>query len=58
MDEVKVMVKFTIPDPDTGASYTDALYFTTDDYVNLEPKELERLKQERFDNWKRNIKGE
>jgi hypothetical protein len=51
MEEIRIQVKFTETDPKTGLEYTDALYFTEDEYATISRKEIDTLKKERFDKW-------
>lgn len=48
-DTVRVQVLFT-EDTDYG-QFTDALYFTQDEYALLLPNDIEAMKQSRIDNW-------
>lgn len=47
----RVQVRFTLTDAD-GLSFTDALHFFPAEYQVLSSKELDALKQARFDAWK------
>lgn len=52
---VKVQVQFTLTE---GAiSFTDCLYFTQEEYVNISPDTLEDMKRERFENWKKAVQN-
>lgn len=51
-DEVKVQIRFTIDDPETGASFSDALYYSPEVFETLKPEDIELEKHARFDNWK------
>lgn len=48
-DRVFIQHRFTIED------YSDALVKTIEEYEAMTPEDIEREKQERFDNWKRVI---
>lgn len=49
MSEPKIQVQFTIEE--NGFSYTDALYFTLEEYSILTPEKIEAMKRTRFDSW-------
>jgi hypothetical protein len=49
MDTIKVQVVFT--EKTSRGEFTDALYFTQEDFAKLDPDELKKRKQERVDNW-------
>lgn len=49
-DKISIKVEFTREV--NGNKFTDALYFTPEDYEDITDKELETLKQERVDNFK------
>lgn len=46
MDQIKVQVSYKIED------FSDALYYSLEDYQNLDPQVIEGEKQKRFQNWK------
>jgi uncharacterized protein YaiL (DUF2058 family) len=46
----QVQVRFTVTDGDH--TYTDALYFTPEEYASKTPEEIEAMKVQRFENWK------
>ena len=50
-DQIRVQVIFTFPADGNMPSYTDALYFTPDEYAALSPTDLDAQKQERYNNW-------
>lgn len=53
-EEVNVQIKFTIEHKDYP-SYTDALYFTIEDYNKLDLSEIESLKNARWEKWRDQI---
>jgi len=53
MEEVKVQVRYTITE--NGANFTDALYYTLEQYDNLTNTKKEAEKQTRFTAWKQAI---
>lgn len=56
MDEVRVQVQFTKTTPE-GIHFTDALYYSLDEYAKLSTDEIEAAKQARFDAWQEVIKN-
>ncbi len=54
-DQIFIQHRFTITDPDTGYSFTDALVMPQGEYEALQEDDIESQKQERFDNWKEAI---
>lgn len=52
--EPQIQYRFTIVDEETGSSFSDALYLPLDEWP-VDETTLEKMKQERFDNWKKAI---
>jgi hypothetical protein len=50
VDKVQIQILFTKETVD-GISFTDALYFSPEEYATLSEEQIEALKQERFDKW-------
>jgi hypothetical protein len=48
-DDIKVRIRFEEDTP--HGKYTDALYFTIDEYNIITQSEIATMKQERVDNW-------
>lgn len=51
-DQIFVQHRFTIVDKNTGISFSDAIVLPVEEYDALSDKQIEKKKQERFDNWK------
>lgn len=51
-DQVRIQVLFSKFHEEKRIEFTDALYFTEEEYANLKPSELEDLKDTRFNSWK------
>ncbi len=49
MDQISVQVRFTID------NFSDALYFTMDEWANVTDDQIETMKKERYTNWKNSI---
>lgn len=45
----KIQVRFTVTDQ--GQTFTDALYFTSEEYAALTERELAEMQRARFDAW-------
>lgn len=45
----KIQINFTWEQD--GIKYSDALYFTPEEYAKLSPADIEKMEKERFDNW-------
>lgn len=41
-----------------GVKYNDALYISKEEYDKLSAEEIEKMKQERFENWARTVNGQ
>jgi hypothetical protein len=51
MDEtIQIQVRFTLTDPDSGVSFTDALYYPLSHWP-VPPDQIEADKQKRFSEW-------
>jgi len=55
-DEVKIQVRFkeaiTVQGRGNPVEFSDCLYYTPEEWANLQPSELQAKKKERTDNWK------
>lgn len=49
MDEIRIQIIFRV-DTEHG-TYQDALWFSETEYAELKQEDLDRMKQERIDNW-------
>jgi hypothetical protein len=45
MDSIQIQVRFTID------NYSDALYYTLDEWPSVTPERIETDKQARYDDW-------
>lgn len=54
MDEIKVQYKFTVQEEGVP-DFTDALYFTLDEFQNTPTKTIDEMKKARHDNFKQVI---
>jgi hypothetical protein len=48
-EKQQVVIKFTVEQD--GYRFSDALYFTPEEYVTKTPEEIEAMQQARFNNW-------
>lgn len=48
-DTVKIQLQFTVKT--SYGEYSDALYFTIEQYLSLSKNDIDKLKQERVDQW-------
>lgn len=49
MDQVFIQVRFS--KQQDGREFNDCLYFALEEWEKIDPDQVEKLKQERFDNW-------
>jgi len=49
--EEKIFIQVRFKDKTSHGEYNDALYFTQEEHAKTEQKEIDKLKQERVDNW-------
>ena len=56
-DKIMVQVKFSVPVLIHGqaSEFSDALYFTPEQWADMKPEELKAREQERIDNWQYQI---
>lgn len=47
----QVIVKYTVRDQATGREFTDAIYYTPEQYLKVTPEDIEAEQQRRYANW-------
>lgn len=50
MDEVRIQYRFTV-EAEGYPDFTDAIYFTIEEFNEMSDADLEALKAERWENW-------
>lgn len=54
MDKISVQVSFS-KKTESGVEFNDALYFSLEEFANVSEKDLENLKNKRFNKWEEDI---